>query len=210
MNLRLIYLHGFASGPGSKKARMFAGWFKEKGVELSVPALDGGDFRNLTLTGQLEVIEREAQGQPCALIGSSLGGYLAALYAARREEVQRLVLLAPAFGFARRWAASLGAEALEEWQRTGVRRVPHYGLGGEAELGWRLMEDAALYEEEPEAGQPTLIFHGVHDAVVPVEASLRYAARRPHVMVREMESDHELLDVAEQIFAETARFLQLN
>ena len=114
MNLRLIYLHGFASGPGSKKARMFAGWFKEKGVELSVPALDGGDFRNLTLTGQLEVIEREAQGQPCALIGSSLGGYLAALYAARREEVQRLVLLAPAFGFARRWAASLGAGALEE------------------------------------------------------------------------------------------------
>lgn len=203
----LVYLHGFASGPNSKKARIFAERFAAQGLSLAIPALDGGDFTNLTITGQLAVIDATVRGRPCALIGSSLGGYLAALYAARHDEVQRLVLLAPAFGFARRWASSLGAEALDDWQRTGVRRVPHYGLGGEAELSWRLMEDAALYEEEPAVRQPVLIFHGVRDDVVPVEASRRFAAGRANVELREMDSDHELLDVVENLVSGARAFL---
>lgn len=203
----LIYLHGFASGPNSKKARIFAERFAAQGLPLAVPALDGGDFTSLTITGQLAVIDAAVRGRPCALIGSSLGGYLAALYAARHAEVRRAVLLAPAFGFARRWAASLGVEALDEWQRTGVRRVPHYGLGGEAGLSWRLMEDAALYEEEPAVRQPALIFHGVHDEVVPVEASRRFAAGRPNVELREMDSDHELLDVVDHLVPAAHAFL---
>ena len=50
------------------------------------------------------VIERAVGEQPAILIGSSLGGYLAALYAARHPaQIERLVLLAPAFQFPRRW-----------------------------------------------------------------------------------------------------------
>jgi uncharacterized protein len=207
VNTPLIYLHGFASGPGSKKARIFAERFAALGRPLAVPALDGGDFRNLTITGQLQVIDKEVRSGPCALIGSSLGGYLAALYAARHPEVTRIVLLAPAFGFARRWAASLGAEVLDEWQRTGSRRVPHYGMGGEAELSWRLLEDAALYEEEPAVTQPALIFHGLRDDVVPIEASRRFAAGRANVELREFDSGHELLDAVDEMFAAAAGFL---
>ena len=74
-------------------------------------------------------MERAAAGDPISLIGSSMGGYLAALYAARHPEVARAVLLAPAFGFARRWAERLGPARVEEWRRTGAMYVYHYSEG---------------------------------------------------------------------------------
>src|SRR5712692_10702133 len=117
--MRILYLHGFASGPASKKAA----FFRARIPELDVPDLAQGDFEHLTITGQLAVIERLAAGEPVALIGSSLGGYLAALYAARHPEVSKLVLMAPAFGFLRRWSQSPDAA---EWRRTGFLQVYHY------------------------------------------------------------------------------------
>ena len=100
---RILYLHGFASGPSSSKARYFQERLESAGMPVEVPDLAAGDFEHLTLTGQLGVIERSAAAGPVSLAGSSMGGYLAALYAARHPEVLRVVLLAPAFDFARRW-----------------------------------------------------------------------------------------------------------
>ena len=51
---RVVYLHGFASGPGSKKARYFSERLAECGVSLEVPDLAEGDFENLTVTGPVE------------------------------------------------------------------------------------------------------------------------------------------------------------
>src|SRR5712691_11493090 len=99
---RFLYLHGFASGPGSQKAAFFRRKFLARGVELRIPDLSDGDFEGLTLTRQLAVIDREAASGSVSLIGSSLGGYLAALYAARHAAVHKVVAMAPAFGFARR------------------------------------------------------------------------------------------------------------
>jgi uncharacterized protein len=107
---RIIYLHGFASGPASNKARFFRDRLERAGATVDVPDVAAGDFEHLTITGQLAVI-REAVGKGSAdLIGSSMGGYLAALFAARHTEVRRAVLLAPAFGFAGRWAGQLGKD----------------------------------------------------------------------------------------------------
>src|SRR5271165_1479711 len=99
---RIVYLHGFASGPGSKKAQYFARRLLERGVTLEVPDLAEGDFENLTVTRQLQVVERVCGKEAVCLMGSSLGGYLAALYAARHSEVEKLVLMAPAFSFVTR------------------------------------------------------------------------------------------------------------
>src|ERR1700742_1119181 len=111
--MRYVYLHGFASGPASGKATYFQQRFAEECVlDLQIPDLSEGDFEHLTITGQLKVIERECAGDRGVLLGSSMGGYLAALYAAREQEaVQRLVLMAPPFWFAQRWPEKLGAEA---------------------------------------------------------------------------------------------------
>lgn len=203
----ILYLHGFASSPASRKARIFQDRFRAAGWDIEVPNLAENGFHDLTLTGQLDVIARAAAGRRVSLIGSSMGGYLAALYAARHPEVERLVLLAPAFGFARLWAESLGAERVAAWQRDGSMPVMNYAEDGEAPLGWQLMQDARRYEEMPTIVQQCLIYHGVHDTVVPVSVSREFARTRPNVELRERDSDHELTNVVDELWMGAHAFL---
>src|SRR5947209_9560969 len=151
--MKLIYLHGFASGPMSSKAQFFRRRFEELGLPMQIPDLSEGNFEGLTITAQLRVIERIAAGDDVSLIGSSMGGYLAALYAARHPEVSRLVLLAPAFGFTRRWPERLGPRQMDDWRRTGFMDVYHYGDRRNRSLAYDLVEDAAQYEDYPDCRQ---------------------------------------------------------
>jgi uncharacterized protein len=205
---RLLYLHGFASGPGSQKAQYFRRRFAACGMELEIPDLAAGDFENLTLSGQLRVVEQTAAGEQVTLLGSSMGGYLAALYAARHGEAQRLVLMAPAFGFARRWTATLGAEALDRWRRTGFLEMYHYGEQRDAKVSYRLIEDGERYESYPDFRQPALIFHGRNDDTVPVDYSREFAAAHPNAHLEVFESGHELLDVLDPMWEQTLRFVR--
>lgn len=208
-NARFVYLHGFASGAGSQKAQFFRDRLREFSIELEIPDLAQGDFENLTLTGQLRVITDLAAGRRVSLIGSSLGGYLAALYAARHSEVRQLVLLAPAFAFTRRWREEMGP-AVEEWKRTGFLSVYHYGEKRNRSVKYGLVEDARQYEDYPNVAQPVLIFHGDADDIVPHEHSAEFALRNPHAHVVLMHSDHQLLNVLDTIWDQVRVFLELD
>jgi uncharacterized protein len=207
--IHYVYLHGFASSPQSGKAQFFRARLAEKGVELTIPALDDGDFEHLTITGQLRVIDAAIAGRPTVLFGSSLGGYLAALYAARHANVQKLVLLAPALQFPERWRLRYSAQELESWKQNGSVNVFHYGIQRETPLGYGLMEDSLVYEGEPQFTQPALVLHGSSDPVVPVRVSEDFAARHANVTLRVYDSGHELTDVLEDLWEETSRFLNL-
>ena len=205
--MRHIYLHGFASGPSSRKAQGFRAAFAAKGVELEIPALDGGDFEHLTISGQLRLIEELVNGESARLIGSSMGGYLAALYAWRHPEAEKVVLLAPAFRFSVRWQHLLGEEKLATWCETGSLSVFHYGVGAEKPIAYDLYEDALQYPEFPDFRQPSLIFHGLGDDVVPVELSRQFAVAHPNAALTEMDSGHELTNVLDEIVARSVEFL---
>ena len=205
---RVVYLHGFASGPGSRKARYFRDLLVANGFEVEIPDLAEGHFTELTVTAQLNVVFRACRGKPVVLIGSSLGGYLAALYAARRAEVEKVVLLAPAFSFATHWGETLGEEKLDAWRETGRLPVFHYGDNATRDLGWQFMRDARQYEEAPSFRQPGLIFHGAVDEVVPLAFSKRFAEEHANVQLRVLKSGHELTDVLETMGAETLKFLK--
>lgn len=205
--MRIVYLHGFASGPGSSKARLFARRFEELGVRLEVPDLAAGDFEHLTISGQLRVIEQVAGGDAVALIGSSLGGYLAALYAARHPETVKVVLMAPALGFAKRWEARMGGDAARHWEQTGWLPVYHYGERKESRVWWGFLEDGRRYEDFPDVTQPCLLFHGLQDDVVTADWSERFAESRPNVELHLEESGHELLNVVDKMFERTRAFL---
>lgn len=197
--MRFLYLHGFASSPQSSKAQAFRSAFDRLGVPLEIPALDGGDFEHLTISGQLSLIEETLNGEPVRLIGSSMGGYLAALYAAAHPEVSRLVLLAPAFVFAPRWREKAeNRESLE---------VFHYGDQSMRRVHYGLIEDALRYPPIPDFEQPALIFHGLRDDIVPIGYSREFTANHKNAQLIELESGHELLDVLERIVAEAIPFL---
>jgi pimeloyl-ACP methyl ester carboxylesterase len=205
--MRIVYLHGFASSPQSGKAQFFAGKFAALGVPFCAPQLDEGNFEGLTITSQLRVVENAVGGEPVVLVGSSLGGYIAALYAARSVQIDRLVLLAPAFQFPTRWRARYSAEELELWRRRGTIPFFHYGFKEERGLGYAIVEDALKYEDEPAFRQPALVLHGRKDEVVPAQLSKAFAEGHPNVRLRLLDSGHELTDVLEELWAETAAFL---
>lgn len=205
--MRFIYLHGFASGPLSRKAQAFRSGLATERNQLEIPDLAQGDFEHLTISGQLRVMEDLLQGEPCRLVGSSMGGYLAALYAAAHPEVEGLVLLAPAFGFAARWQ-EMQAPSIKRWKETNWLEVYHYGEKAIRRLHYGLLEDAARFPGFPDFRQSALIFHGVNDTVVPVDYSRRFAATHPNAELRELESDHELLDVLDMITTEGTAFLK--
>jgi uncharacterized protein len=210
--LRVFYLHGFASSPASKKAGFFAEQLRALGLPVEIPNLSEDAFERLTITGQLDVVERaigsaSQHGRRIVLIGSSLGGYLAALYASRHPEVDRLVLLAPAFQFYQLWTAELGPERLGLWRENRSIPIFHYGEGRELPLGYQLMEDAAGYEPFPAFSQPALVFHGTQDPVVPVSYSAAFAEAHPNVKLVQLESGHELTDVLDEIWRQMKDFL---
>lgn len=206
---RILYLHGFASGPSSSKARYFRARWEALGARVEIPDLAAGDFEHLTLSAQLARIDALARTHdgPPALAGSSMGGYLAALYAARHPEVARLVLLAPAFAFARRWPERLGPAAMERWRATGTMEVFHYAHNGPRPIAYALIEDAAGYEDFPDFRQPALIFHGAHDDVVPAELSRTFAASHPNAALDIVDSGHDLLNVLDEIAPKVEAFL---
>ena len=206
----VLYLHGFASGPLSTKGRFFATRFAQVGAQVHQPDLAEGDFPSLTLTKQLKLIDRLARElRPELLVGSSLGGYLAALYGALYPEVApALVLLAPAFGFPRRWAERLGEEKMAEWREKGTIEIYHYGEGRVRPIGYQLYQDAMWFDEFPAVTQPTLIYHGRRDDQVDPALSVEFAVGKPNVELELVDSDHSLTDRLDEMWSGTSKFYQ--
>ena len=121
--------------------------FAELGLTLHVPDLNLTDFSTVTLSEQLDYLDRTylQDNQEITVIGSSLGGFLAVQLAAQNSLVQKLVLFAPAFGFSQRIAQALGEENIKQWQESGSREFYHYGLKRNVNLQFQFFVDAQKY-----------------------------------------------------------------
>ncbi|MEH2254830.1 YqiA/YcfP family alpha/beta fold hydrolase [Nostoc sp.] len=207
-----IYLHGFASSPKSAKARDIGDRFTKIHTNLKISDLNAGDFSQLTITRQLTQVAGEFSNDstPVTLIGSSLGGLTAAHLGQQNLQVQRLVLLAPAFGFLSHWLPKLGDEEVERWQQEKYIMVYHYGEQQSLSLSYDFVTDAAQYQEKLlQRPISTLILHGKKDEVIPIEASRDFAQSRPWVELVELDSDHALGNVMEEIWQAIRLFCQL-
>jgi pimeloyl-ACP methyl ester carboxylesterase len=207
-----IYLHGFASSPGSSKAAYFARELSTRGVSFSCPDFNEPDFESLTVTRMLNQTRDavNAAQPPVALIGSSLGAFVA-VHAATQPWaalVDRLVLLAPALDFGGNRLRQLGEYGIEEWRRSGRLRVFHYARNEPRDVGFALYEDAARYDAfEVRLTVPTLVFQGTRDASVDPKMVERWATLQPRVTLRMLDDEHQLTDSIETIWTETERFL---
>jgi hypothetical protein len=207
MSLQLLYLHGFASSPESTKASYFRFRLRELGLELAVPEL-APDFRRMTITSQLAIVEPLLERGPTVILGSSLGGYLATLAAERHpEHVAALVLFAPAFGFARRWESRLGQPAMARWRSERTLEVYHYGKSREEKLSIGLIDDAGSYHDEPDPRCPALVFAGRRDDTVPLATVEHFSRGRAERNLVVLDAGHELIEVLDLLWQLTHDFL---
>jgi alpha-beta hydrolase superfamily lysophospholipase len=187
---------------------------KQRGIPYDCPDLNEPSFETLTVSRMLDQTRAaiESATAPVALVGSSLGGFVAVHAAARDRtgKIDRLVLLAPALDFGGNRLRQLGEHGIDEWRRSGSLRVYHYAHDAYRDVGFALYEDAAAYDAFAVAlTQPVLAIQGKNDASVDPRMVERWSADRPNVDLRLVEDDHHLANSVDQIWNESAAFFGL-
>lgn len=222
-SLPVLYLHGFASGPSSRKARFFREELSKHGVACSVPDLNYPTFFDMTLNSQLALIKEEAQAlrekfdEKLILIGSSMGGLLAAMLSDEVDFVEKMYLLAPGFGITARWRDLIGEEGLAQWQKLNRRSFFHYATGKEELLSFHFAEALSLSPmasarpEDIQIKVETHIFHGLNDTTVPFDNSKLLArSNLDTVKLTALDDGHELTESLPHMWQVISTELQLN
>ena len=223
--MHIFYLHGFASSARSSKARFFTEKLAALHKTLQCPDFNEPDFSTLTVTrmiGQVDAGMSLLPPGPVALIGSSLGAFVAWHAAARAaahagangqantHPITRLVLLAPALDFGANRMRELGEDGLAHWKATDALEFFHYGYGEPRTVRYALYEDAQQYDSRSaKVTIPTLVFQGERDASVDPAYVRDFFATRPGMTLHMLDDDHQLLGSLDRIWRETATFLDL-
>ena len=210
----VIYLHGFASSPASSKALRFERELARHGVSFACPDFNQPTFEELTVTrmlGQTRDAVRASNRSPIALIGSSLGAFVA-LHAAAQDRasdaprIDRLLLLAPALDLR---DGPQGAD-IGDWRRTGRLRIFHHAWNEPRDVGFELYEDAARYDALAlDLPLPMLVFQGIRDQSVDPAMVERWARARPNVDLRMLDDEHQLGASVDEIWEESEDFFGL-
>ncbi|MEP1444193.1 MAG: alpha/beta hydrolase [Hyphomicrobiales bacterium] len=192
-NPGLFWLSGFKSSMQGQKAQAIAKWAKARGqactlMDYSGHGLSSGAFEDGTISDWLEeatyVFDNKTSG-PQIIVGSSMGGWLALLLAARMKgRVGGLVLIAPAWDMSEklmweRFPAELQKTVMEEGF---YNRPSSYG-DGDYKITRQLIEDGRkhLIGDTPlHLGCPVHILHGRQDADVPWEHGHALINLLPH------------------------------
>jgi hypothetical protein len=190
----VLYLHGFGSSPGSPKGRAVSTAVASSGVPVRAPVLaDAEDFFDFTVSRNLERARR-CLFERTLVIGSSLGGWTAALLAQNDRRVIELILLCPAFHFADRWFRPDRSDELVRWRAQGQLS---FDVGHPPQLrplSVRFVDDATTHAGAPVLRVPTTIIHGHRDDVVPLADVASAIRDQPIARMHVVDDDHGLRD----------------
>ncbi len=212
--MNYAYLHGFASSSQSEKGLQLADELADDGIELHRPELNHPSFEKLSYSGMIEAMQaydrEHGDGEPWRLIGSSMGGYVAARWAQMApEKVDRMLLLCPGFDMVNRWIELLGQESVDDWQEEGTF------LFFDAEdnltaVHWELFADADdNHPPYPVVTCPVLVLHGRDDEIVPVSSSRKFVEQTEQAELRLLEDNHKLHDSVDEIAGAAREFFGL-
>ncbi len=165
-------------------------------IDRNLPLLDLNrpSFGTMTYTSILDSLFEEfpEDGKPLNLFGSSMGGYLSSRWAELRpKQINKMLLMCPAFDLVGRWPALMGDEAFANWESDGFAYFEDR-FGKLTPLHWEFVVDARKHTRTPEFDHETVIVHGVNDDVVPIDLSRAVAQERDNVTLIEVEDDHFL------------------
>ena len=218
-----VFIHGFGSERRGDKAVHFAERFEAMGWHYLALDLRGhgdssGGMETLTLSRSLAdltaALDWLPPGQaPPVLIGSSMGGAVAAWHRALRPARSgAIALIAPAFSFPHDFTTALSTAEVADWRKTGRHRFVNQWL--DVVIGYDLVTDAASYDPARlvrEFAAPTLILQGMEDEAVDWRASLKFVEDSPCAtleLVLFKDGDHRLTDRKELLFDTIAAWLE--
>lgn len=211
--MAFLSLHGFGSSPQSNKNVALAAAFEARGLTLHRPDLNQPSFAKLSfaaMLAQLDRVDREVRPERWCIVGSSLGGYVAGLWAAAHpERVRKMVLLCPAFELAQRWSTLVTPDELSRWEREGAMPFRN-AQGDDVGLHFRFVEEARTITPMPQPSCPIRVIHGLRDERVPIELSRRFVATDPsRRSLLELDDGHELRGDLDLLCREVLGFFEV-
>jgi len=198
-----VFLHGLGSTRHGEKSAALLEHASARGrgfvrFDMRGHGESSGELGRVRIRQLIEdaVLILERTG-PAVVVGSSLGGLVAAHVAgARPDLVERLALLAPAFGL----MPSL-SKRLDERGFLVLNDGPLFHVAADVCADAEALDEAAL---PTRIQTPTLVVHGTEDDVIPQRASEWFfdalAAREKQLWLV-AGGDHRLNDVAADIWA---------
>lgn len=179
----VILCHGMESTKEGTKHKRLGEMLSSRGIavlrfDFSYVGESEGEFADLTFRGEVEDLGgawdffRSRLSGPIGLLGSSMGGTVALLFAAREPRVRALATIA-AVAHPARALAELRPAELERWRRDGV-----CSLGG-VRLKSSFLEDVESLDVLGACRSitcPAFVAHGDADRVVPCADAAEIAA----------------------------------
>ena len=173
----VILCHGMESNKESDKLVFLSQALAERGMlalrfDFACVGESSGKFEDITYTGEVGDLEtafsfiRDRHTGKIGILGSSMGGTVALLFAAQNPEVAAVVTVAAPVHPERFASRLLTPEEIQQWRNRG-----HTFYHGQR-INVSLLDDLEQINV-PEAAKkiscPVLILHGDRDDVVPVE-----------------------------------------
>jgi pimeloyl-ACP methyl ester carboxylesterase len=186
---QVLFITGFLSKRWGNKSKALAQWCEEKGWGFCCYDVRGfgeseGTFTDYTLSDWIAdaraMLEFLKSGPPITIVGNSLGGWIAWLMAQECQEIERLILIAPAFNMMGLRAQSISAERCHEWHTAGWMPWDDEPAHRDFPLAWKWVEESEAYWSKSfDRLRPvkTVILHGQQDSVILPQGSSQFVER---------------------------------
>lgn len=183
---QILFITGFLSKRWGNKSKALAQWCEEKGWGFC--CYDGrgfgdseGTFTGYTLSDWIKdartVLGLITSGLPITVVGNSLGGWIAWLMAQEFREIERLVLVAPAFNMMGVRARSISEERQHDWRTAGWMPWDDEPAHRNFPIAWKWVEESEAYWKTSfDRLRPvdTVILHGQQDRVILPQGSSQF------------------------------------
>lgn len=212
-SVEYYYLHGFASGPKSQKAKYFQRRFKILDIDLIIPDLNIPSFEKLDFHAMVDYMNdqiKNSRSKNIVILGASLGALVALQLAHMNKNVKKLVLFAPAISFYEKLPDIVGKENFSKWEEEGILKVYHHQFKKELPIHFAFIE--SLKDFDPynlNINIPVQIYHGAFDSVIPFEKVEIFAKSLPKGEFHLLETDHQMLNKLDWMWKFIYNFLEL-
>jgi pimeloyl-ACP methyl ester carboxylesterase len=175
---QILFITGFLSKRWGNKSKALAQWCEEKGWGFCCYDVRGfgeseGSFADYTLSDWITdarlVLDSLKNGPPITIVGNSLGGWIAWLMAQEFQEIERLILIAPAFNMMGVRARSISEERRQTWLASGWMPWDDEPAHKDRPLSWKWVEESEAYWKTTfDRLRPvnTTILHGLQDTAI--------------------------------------------